>query len=432
MLDSLPSGLYEGLLCTLMISSAPTILLYFIPLSCLNGRVYGLDVLKILLSFASGGILGDVIIHAIPHLLTPHDHSHQEGAHDHHDPHNLDDHGGDIQLHHHDHHHNDDHDDHDHHHDHHHADHHYDHHDDEHHGAHEHHDAVDPHLRAILVGVLIITGFTLFLVADRMVGLLQASASAHKAVGAAKKEDGPEPESTGTGGETSRAKSRGRKRSKSRGKSRGRSKVKAKEEEGGGEEETPQSPTPSRVVAHTHAHHTHSHEVSSVWELSATGILNIVADAIHNFTDGIMIGAVFASGNVDLKRSTFLAVLLHEVPHELADFAILIQSGFSKSAAIRTQFCTAVAAFVGTLVGFFISHTYQSAEDVLVALVSGGFLYLATTNILPLTTAIVPDSPAPWIQMALDLLAFGIGVALMVAVAFLEMLSHEHGHGHHH
>jgi zinc transporter 7 len=101
-------------------------------------------------------------------------------------------------------------------------------------------------------------------------------------------------------------------------------------------------------------------------------------------------------------------VLLHEVPHELADFAILIQSGFSKTAAIKTQFCTAVAAFVGTAVGFYLAHSYQEAEDVLVAVVSGGFLYLATANILPLTAAETPNpngvAMAPWTQVHLHLL----------------------------
>ena len=209
------------------------------------------------------------------------------------------------------------------------------------------------------------------------------------------------------------ASTKSRSRSASRGRSATRNKVQEQEQEQAQEQK--------------------QHTASSLSELSATGILNIVADTVHNFTDGIMIGAVFAGNSRDMQWSTFLAVMLHEVPHELADFAILVQSGYSKTAAIHTQFATAIAAFVGTFAGYYIAHSYQEMEDVLVALVSGGFLYLATTNILPLTResetsmAAGPRSTR-WTQMVLDLLAFGIGVGLMVAVAFLEIIAHEEEH----
>lgn len=56
------------------------------------------------------------------------------------------------------------------------------------------------------------------------------------------------------------------------------------------------------------------------------GILNLAADALHNLSDGIAIGAAFASGS-GLGYSTALATLLHELPHEIGDFAVLVQSG---------------------------------------------------------------------------------------------------------
>lgn len=56
------------------------------------------------------------------------------------------------------------------------------------------------------------------------------------------------------------------------------------------------------------------------------GILNLAADALHNLTDGIAIGAAFASGS-SLGQSTALATLFHELPHEIGDFAVLVQSG---------------------------------------------------------------------------------------------------------
>lgn len=60
-----------------------------------------------------------------------------------------------------------------------------------------------------------------------------------------------------------------------------------------------------------------------------SGYLNLAADLAHNFTDGLAIGASFRGGR-GLGILTTMTVLLHEVPHEVGDFAILVQSGCSK------------------------------------------------------------------------------------------------------
>lgn len=60
-----------------------------------------------------------------------------------------------------------------------------------------------------------------------------------------------------------------------------------------------------------------------------SGYLNLAADFIHNFTDGLAMGASFLVGPA-VGMVTTLTILLHEVPHEIGDFAILIQSGCTK------------------------------------------------------------------------------------------------------
>lgn len=59
----------EALSSTLIISIAPFLILFFVPL---NNRRDHESLLKILLSFASGGLLGDAFLHLIPHALSPH------------------------------------------------------------------------------------------------------------------------------------------------------------------------------------------------------------------------------------------------------------------------------------------------------------------------------------------------------------------------
>ena len=69
--------------------------------------------------------------------------------------------------------------------------------------------------------------------------------------------------------------------------------------------------------------------------------LNLVADCFHNFTDGLAVGASFLAGESIGMIST-LTILFHEVPHEIGDFAILIQSGVPRNKAIALQLLTAV------------------------------------------------------------------------------------------
>jgi zinc transporter ZupT len=76
--------------------------------------------------------------------------------------------------------------------------------------------------------------------------------------------------------------------------------------------------------------------------------LNMLADTVHNFTDGLAIGATCHTG---AGFSTMLAVLFHEIPHEVGDFAILLQQGFTKKQAFSAQFVSATGAFAGCFAG---------------------------------------------------------------------------------
>lgn len=64
-------------------------------------------------------------------------------------------------------------------------------------------------------------------------------------------------------------------------------------------------------------------------DIKVAGYLNLAADFTHNFTDGLAIGASFLVSR-NLGIITTLTILLHEVPHEIGDFAILVQSGCNK------------------------------------------------------------------------------------------------------
>lgn len=161
--------------------------------------------------------------------------------------------------------------------------------------------------------------------------------------------------------------------------------------------------------AHGHGHHHH--------HMKASGWLNLVADTMHNFTDGITIGVAFTTGS-GLAIATFVSVLIHELPHELSDFTVLLRSGVSKWNAIRLQFVTAIGAMLGTAVGLYLAEDNKFVQDVVGSLTAGGFVYIAAVSLTP---EILRDSRnEPFLQVIGEALCFAAGVALMVVVGFME------------
>ncbi|CAN0304561.1 unnamed protein product, partial [Hapterophycus canaliculatus] len=150
--------------------------------------------------------------------------------------------------------------------------------------------------------------------------------------------------------------------------------------------------------------------------IKIAGILNLAADALHNLSDGIAIGAAFSSGS-GLGYSTALATLLHELPHEIGDFAVLVQSGCTKWQAIGAQFATALAAFAGTAIGL-LATKYAGLEQPLLAATAGGFVYVSCVGVMP---DILNGGGSPsLLQGVAEVGAMCAGIALMACVALLE------------
>lgn len=126
---------------------------------------------------------------------------------------------------------------------------------------------------------------------------------------------------------------------------------------------------------HHHDHHVKHEDESSI-------PLVIFGDTIHNFLDGIAIGAAFLV-NPTLGIFTAFATFLHETPHEIADFGILISNGWSKRGAITANFLSALATFPGVLFVYFYAGKAEGSVGVLLAVAAGLFLYVATTDFLP-------------------------------------------------
>ncbi|KAL0579309.1 hypothetical protein V5O48_002707 [Marasmius crinis-equi] len=150
--------------------------------------------------------------------------------------------------------------------------------------------------------------------------------------------------------------------------------------------------------------------------------LNLFGDFVHNITDGLAMAASFYASPM-IGATTTLACFAHEIPHEIADYSILIRSGFSKRQAMQSQFLTAIGAFVSAFHSFlrkrllmndrlgiavassagenhpnehgvdYAAGLRQDASgllgttllinDLVIPFVAGGFLYIGAVAVLP-------------------------------------------------
>ena len=153
---------------------------------------------------------------------------------------------------------------------------------------------------------------------------------------------------------------------------------------------------------------------SPVQDIKVAGYLNLAADFTHNFTDGLAIGASYlVSVNVGLV--TTATILIHEVPHEIGDFAILVQSGYPKRKAMFLQLSTATGAMIGTFFGLLADSFSGIATMWILPFTAGGFIYIATVSVIPELL----ENTSIW-QSIKEILAMFIGVALMVFIAMVE------------
>jgi zinc and cadmium transporter len=149
----------------------------------------------------------------------------------------------------------------------------------------------------------------------------------------------------------------------------------------------------------------HCHEGEC--KVHAFTYLNLVGDGFHNFIDGMVITAGFLT-SYKLGLVTTLAIVLHEIPQELGDFGVLVFGGFSKRKALFCNFISGLTAMLGAVIAYFVSDFVLGFSRVLLPLTAGGFIYIATSDLIP---QIHKESDLK--RSTLAFLAFLLGIILM-------------------
>jgi zinc and cadmium transporter len=144
------------------------------------------------------------------------------------------------------------------------------------------------------------------------------------------------------------------------------------------------------------------------------GKLILFSDGVHNFIDGVVIAASFAV-SVPIGIASTIAVILHEIPQEIGDFAVLIHAGYTKTRAIWINFLSALTSIAGAIFLFILGDTALLSSSVFLPMAAGGFIYIAIADLIPELhkTKEVKYS-------ILQILAILLGVLVMIALTFLE------------
>jgi zinc and cadmium transporter len=161
--------------------------------------------------------------------------------------------------------------------------------------------------------------------------------------------------------------------------------------------------------------HWHHHgEDKENEHIHPVGKLVLFTDGFHNFIDGAIIGASFLI-SIPVGIATTVAVILHEIPQEIGDFAVLIHSGYKTKRALWLNFVSALAAILGLVVFFIFGNIIPNIAIWVVPIAAGGFIYIAIADLIPELhkTKNIKHS-------VIQLLIILIGISSMVALTLLE------------
>lgn len=171
-------------------------------------------------------------------------------------------------------------------------------------------------------------------------------------------------------------------------------------------------------------HHHHENEADNSIKKRLPAML-VVGDTVHNAIDGAAIGVAYLA-DPTLGLVTAIAVALHEIPQEIADFGLLLKAGWAKNKVLKVNLLSAMACVATALATYLIGSSIEQIIAPALALVSGMLLYIALSDVLP--TVHDSKNHKKWLDKATLLFLSGIVIvwgAISITHRIFDVHSHE-------
>ena len=135
------------------------------------------------------------------------------------------------------------------------------------------------------------------------------------------------------------------------------------------------------VWRHCHGSHCENHSPVVNHDLKKGSIL-IIGDCFHNFIDGILIASAFIV-DINLGLITALAIIVHEIPQEISNFSILINSGYSLSRTLLMNIVTGCAMILGAILAYFVLNDLEFLIPIILSFAASSMIYVAISDLIP-------------------------------------------------
>ena len=135
------------------------------------------------------------------------------------------------------------------------------------------------------------------------------------------------------------------------------------------------------VWRHCHGSHCENHSPVVNHDVKKGSIL-IIGDCFHNFIDGILISSAFIV-DINLGLITALAIIVHEIPQEISNFSILINSGYSLSRTLLMNIVTGCAMILGAILAYFVLNDLEFLIPMILSFAASSMIYVAISDLIP-------------------------------------------------
>lgn len=135
-----------------------------------------------------------------------------------------------------------------------------------------------------------------------------------------------------------------------------------------------------RSLSWFHHHHEES-TTEHVFGRRNTSLI-VIGDAIHNFIDGLAIGAAFLANPVTGIVTT-IAIAAHEIPQEIGDFGLLLAKNMKRAKVLWINIGIAVVTVLGAALVYGFGGVLHIPQTFLLGTTAGFFIYIAASDIIP-------------------------------------------------